>query len=1294
MRALIIGAVVLAVVLAQTSLAFADNLISDGDGVAPVADSNLALGNVCAGAITSSKTILVAIKRNGNGTNVFKDGSSVSVSGSPTTSGALSLSSSSGSIVIPSDWSTKAQNTMSSSISMGLTLSAPLTPGAFSQTLDFSATGVNSSDDPLTRPDSMTVTATIVSCDSTAPAVTVTAPAVPSGQGGYFNGSQVPVTIDVSASDTSGVSSISCLDGASVISFSQSGSNPRTGSFQLSADGAHNITCTATDTLSNSGVAAGSSNSATVLIDTVAPAVSCGAADGSWHADNVSISCAASDLAGSGLASSADVSFSLSTAVLAGAETSNASTDSRAVLDVAGNSAAAGPIAGNMIDRKAPALLSCTAPDGLWHATDQSFTCTYTDGGSGAGTLSVTLSTNAASNTETTNASASASGSQAVDAVGNAAASPADITGVKIDKKSPQGTCDAADGIWHPDNIILHCTYTDGGSGISGSDTIDLSTNVAAGDETANAAASAGGVQVCDAIGNCADSPADISGNEIDRRAPQLASCDTADGSWHPDNITLHCTYTDGGSGPATQQVALSTSVAGGSETDNAAASANGAQVSDVVGNPADSPADITGNKIDRKNPAVSCGTADGVWHGTNVDINCTADDFGSGLADVNDKAFTLSTTVGSDTEDSNASTGSHDVSDLVGNTTTAGPVSGNQIDTKAPVVTCDPAPSGWQGSDVTIHCTAVDDGSGLADSGDASFDLVTNVPDGTEDASATTGSRSVCDVVGNCSDAGPFTVQVDRADPAVGCAAADGIWHADNVAIACTASDGSGSGLADAGDASFSLHTLVGAGAEADNASTGSHQVCDAVGNCATGGPVGGNKIDRKAPQLASCDSPDGAWHGTDVTLHCTYTDGGSGAGTLSVALSTTVASGTETANAAASANGAQAVDAVGNAAPSPADIGGNEIDKKAPQETSCDTADGNWHAGNVTLHCTYEDDGSGPASQQVALETGVTAGDETGAAAASANGNQACDTADNCATSPSDIPNNKIDRKAPQLVACDAPDGLWHAADVTLVCSFSDGGSGAGTLSVSLSTNVASGTETSNASASANGAKAADAVGNQAASPADIGGNKVDKKGPTVSFSGSTSFLLNQSGASIGYGCADSGSGVDTCTPGTVDTSSVGTKTFSVSASDKVANAGGGSTSYTVGYASTGLCLGQPGHQVLQPVNNDGSSAFKKGSTVPVKFRVCDANGLSIGAAGTVATFKLVKTVNGQAESVVVEDPISTTPDTAFRWDTTGQQWIFNLNTKNLTGGITYYYRITLNDGSAIDFHFYLKS
>jgi len=130
------------------------------------------------------------------------------------------------------------------------------------------------------------------------------------------------------------------------------------------------------------------------------------------------------------------------------------------------------------------------------------------------------------------------------------------------------------------------------------------------------------------------------------------------------------------------------------------------------------------------------------------------------------------------------------------------------------------------------------------------------------------------------------------------------------------------------------------------------------------------------------------------------------------------------------------------------------------------------------------------------------------------------------------------------------------------------------------------------------------------------------------------------------------------------------------------------------TITYAPSGTCYGDLGHAVLQPVNPDSSSVFKKGSTVPVKFRVCDANGVSIGTAGVVITPGAPVFVSSTAGVGAVDETVySTTPDTAFRWDPTNQQWIFNQNTSNLVSGVKYTYKIQLNDGTSITYVFGIK-
>jgi hypothetical protein len=134
-------------------------------------------------------------------------------------------------------------------------------------------------------------------------------------------------------------------------------------------------------------------------------------------------------------------------------------------------------------------------------------------------------------------------------------------------------------------------------------------------------------------------------------------------------------------------------------------------------------------------------------------------------------------------------------------------------------------------------------------------------------------------------------------------------------------------------------------------------------------------------------------------------------------------------------------------------------------------------------------------------------------------------------------------------------------------------------------------------------------------------------------------------------------------------------------------------GTLSQFVTYAVTGDVQGSPGHQILQPINADGTSVFKTKSTVPAKFRVGDAIGVSIGTPGVVASFRLTQTIHGTVVNYVDEAVNSNTPDTAFRWDAGAQQWIFNISTKGMAIGYTYVYTITLNDGSAIQFQFGLR-
>jgi hypothetical protein len=121
-----------------------------------------------------------------------------------------------------------------------------------------------------------------------------------------------------------------------------------------------------------------------------------------------------------------------------------------------------------------------------------------------------------------------------------------------------------------------------------------------------------------------------------------------------------------------------------------------------------------------------------------------------------------------------------------------------------------------------------------------------------------------------------------DRTAPAVQCGGPDGEWHAEDVSVACIASDDE-SGLADPADASFSLATHVPAGVETGTAMTDSREVCDTAGNCTLAGPIGDFRVDKKAPAIAVVSpAPSATFQlGDVVTADYSCADGGSGVAT-----------------------------------------------------------------------------------------------------------------------------------------------------------------------------------------------------------------------------------------------------------------------------------------------------------------------------------------------------------------------------------------------------------------------------
>ncbi len=105
------------------------------------------------------------------------------------------------------------------------------------------------------------------------------------------------------------------------------------------------------------------------------------------------------------------------------------------------------------------------------------------------------------------------------------------------------------------------------------------------------------------------------------------------------------------------------------------------------------------------------------------------------------------------------------------------------------------------------------------------------------------------------------------------------------------------------------------------------------------------------------------------------------------------------------------------------------------------------------------------------------------------------------------------------------------------------------------------------------------------------------------------------------------------------------------------------------------------------LQPVNADGTSVFKQGSTIPVKFQLSDCAGALV--AGSTATLEVLFESSGVVGTVLEVVPAGLKPSvgTTFVYDAKTRQYHFNLGTKPLLPDSTYRLRTHLDDGSSHD-------
>ena len=159
------------------------------------------------------------------------------------------------------------------------------------------------------------------------------------------------------------------------------------------------------------------------------------------------------------------------------------------------------------------------------------------------------------------------------------------------------------------------------------------------------------------------------------------------------------------------------------------------------------------------------------------------------------------------------------------------------------------------------------------------------------------------------------------------------------------------------------------------------------------------------------------------------------------------------------------------------------------------------------------------------------------------------------------------------PPDVQCAQDDGSWHAGNVTLQCTATDSGTGLadpGQAAFVLSTSVADGTET--ADAATGSVQVCDWAGN-CTQAGPVTGIHVDLAQPVITIAAPVDGAAFDQGAAVSaaYSCTDGGSGVAACSGpvadgGAIDTSTSGSDTFTVTATDAAGNTATATVSYTV--------------------------------------------------------------------------------------------------------------------------------
>ena len=259
---------------------------------------------------------------------------------------------------------------------------------------------------------------------------------------------------------------------------------------------------------------------------------------------------------------------------------------------------------------------------------------------------------------------------------------------------------------------------------------------------------------------------------------------------------------------------------------------------------------------------------------------------------------------------------------------------------------------------------------------------------------------------------------------------------------------------------------------------------------------------------------------------------------------------------------------------------------------------------------------------------------------------------------------------RQIPLSPVCSSPSGsLFPIGVTTVICSVSDSynpnsNGGGGSSSDSINSNGKPVTKSFKI-------EVGDTTSPALSLPADGLSVKATSKTTAVSYSKYLAALDVVDGRII-----------PVCSPPSGSLFPIGTTMVSCSAIDKQGNTATGTFSITVRYPVFGGFVG--------PVDSGGSSVFKIGSTIPIKFQLIWPDGQTVTDA-RVQIFNakisddIIGSESGESGSISKEkDVVSPTPGNYFGYDSSTGLYTFYLGTGNLSPGI-WQIKVVLDDGSS---------